>query len=160
MRSYVRGVFALLCVTLLVACASGPPREEIPVPVKLMDKGYFIGEKINRISNYRLHGWSYLDDRNLILQGGVSHYYLVLLRSPCRDLESTITIGFTSTIGSLTDTDKVITRSSGFTDTCFIEGRFHVEDSLLAVFEYRIEPAQDSNGQDDISVFSANIEIP
>jgi hypothetical protein len=127
MRTYVRTAFAAMCVTLLVACAASPPKEEIPVPVRLMEKGYVIGEKVRRVQNYRLHGWSYVDDRNLIIQSGVSRHYLVLLRSPCRDLDSAITIGFTSTVGALSDRDKVITRSAGFTDTCFIEGIWALE---------------------------------
>lgn len=128
MKFYVRCMSALLCITFLVSCASGPPKEELPVPVILMEKGYVIGEKVTRVRNYRLHGWNYVDDRNLILQGGVSNYYLVLLRHSCRELENSITLGFTSTIGSLSDRDKLIVKSpGGYTETCFIEGIWELE---------------------------------
>ena len=98
------------------------------MPVKLMEKGYRIGEQVTRISNYRLHGWSYVDEKNLIMQGGVRDYYLVSLRNDCRDMQSAMTIGFSSTVGALTDRDKVIVRGAGgYVNTCFIEALHRLE---------------------------------
>jgi hypothetical protein len=119
-------VFALLPLWL-AACAS-TSQTSLTLDQKLAEKGYVMGEQVRRIQNWNLNGWSYVDDEHFIMNSGVRDHYLVALRSPSYDLRSAINIAFTSTVGSLTDTDKVIVKApGGFAQTFLIESLHKLE---------------------------------
>ena len=114
-------------IATLVACAASQEQaqgldEKPTVTEILLAKGYVAGAQVRRIQNYRLNGWSYVDSQHVIMTSGVSDRYLVTLKSPCYDLRGAITIGFSTTIGNLSDHDRLIVRAPGdFTDTCLID---------------------------------------
>jgi hypothetical protein len=119
-------VFVLL--PLWLAACAGAPRTEQTLDQKLAEKGYLIGEQVRRIQNWNLNGWSYVDDEHFIMHSGVRDRFLVTLRSPSYDLQSAINIAFSSTAGSLTDTDKVIVKApGGFTQTFLIRSLHRLE---------------------------------
>jgi len=43
--------------------------------------------KVSKIQDYQLDGWQQVDDRSLIIQGGVSTRYLVVFKNRCRELK-------------------------------------------------------------------------
>lgn len=110
-----------------MACAVSP-EQPLTLEEKLAAKGYQIGEQVRRIQNYRLHGWSYVDREHVIMSAGASDHYLVSLKSPCSDLQGAINIAFTTTVGNLTDHDKLIVRAPGdLRDTCLIDTLHELE---------------------------------
>ncbi|MBT8062122.1 MAG: hypothetical protein HKO64_00265 [Xanthomonadales bacterium] len=118
----------LMASALLGACASQPstdlslePSTKMTLADKLREKRFVIEGPANRISNFRLSGWNYVDDYHVILTAGVRDHYLVTLRSYCYNLDGAFRIGFTSTIGSLTTSDVLLVESpGGRADRCTI----------------------------------------
>lgn len=109
MNRTARIITQVLLVLGLTACAASinPP---VPLAQKLQDRGYRIGEPVKRVSNFRLNGWSELDDRHVIMTSGVSDRYLVSLRTDCFSLAGAGTLAYTTTVGSLTVSDTLLVR--------------------------------------------------
>jgi len=104
----------------LSACASGQ-LNTMGLYERLEARNYVLAEPVNRISYHRINGWSELDDRHVIISAGVSDHYLLTLRNSCRDLNSSMDIGFSATVGNLTTADKLIVKGpGGFLDYCYI----------------------------------------
>jgi hypothetical protein len=109
---------------LLAACAASS-EQSLTLEENLAAKGYVIGEQVKRVQNWNLNGWSYVDDRNFIMNSGVRDKYLVTLRTPSYDLRSAINIAFSTTVGSLTDNDRVIVRTTGGMPQSFMIESLH-----------------------------------
>jgi hypothetical protein len=104
----------------LSACASGQSAQ-LSLHEKLQARNLVLAEPVNRVKYMRINGWSELDDRHVILSAGASDRYLLTLRNVCRDLDSSMNIGFSSTVGNLTTADKLIVKGpGGFVDYCYI----------------------------------------
>jgi len=43
--------------------------------------------KVPRIQNYKIDSWQAVDDRALIIKGGISEHYLVVFKNRCRELK-------------------------------------------------------------------------
>ena len=111
----------LIILVLATAC-SGIPPESIPLEDRLTEKGYKIGESVKRLNDHRINGWSSVDRRNVILNVGVSEYYLVTVRRNCEGLNSATNLAFSTTVGNLTDKDKLVVRGPGrFLEDCYID---------------------------------------
>jgi hypothetical protein len=112
---------ALLAVGVLGACASSPaPDAKKPKTLDelLADRGYKLGSDTDRIVNWNIDGWNYVDDGHVVFTAGPSRDYLVTVDTPCSGLRQANTIGFTSTINTVTKFDKLVVRNTGFTDQC------------------------------------------
>ena len=105
MRMLKSMLMAILLAWLAVAC-SATQEDPLSLDEKLAAKGYVMGEQVKRVRDWNLNGWSYVDDRHFIMQSGVRDRFLVSLRVPSYDLRSAISIAFTTTVGSLSDTDR------------------------------------------------------
>ena len=127
MWTTIRKLFLLLPAVLMVACATAsnrPPNFE----QRLADNGYVLGEQVERIMQYRLDGWSYLDPTHLIMQTGPSTQYLVSLAYRCSDLGSAEDIAFTTTAGQLTRYDSLLVNSAGgVVERCYIQSLRRLE---------------------------------
>ncbi len=111
----------------LSACAAGPVEPQ-SLTDKLAARNYIFGEKVERINNYRINGWSEIDSRHVIINAGVRDKYLLVLRNSCMNLSSATRIAFTSTAGSLTDFDKIMVSGPGsFVDHCYIQDIYLVK---------------------------------
>jgi hypothetical protein len=111
----------MLCSMLLAACASGPS-QDVPLAEKLAAKGYVIDQQVGSIRDWSLNGWTYVDDQHFIMHSGVRDRYLVTLRSSSFELRGAINLAFSTTVGSLTDKDRVILRGAGdFRETILID---------------------------------------
>ena len=71
-------LLALVASAFLAACAA-TPAEPVSVDQRLADKGFRVDERVDRIANFRLNGWSYVDLRHVILNSGVRDRYLSML---------------------------------------------------------------------------------
>lgn len=93
--------------------------ESKDVSAKLTELGYEPGEAVDRVDNYRVNGWNYIDNRHIVIYAGPAKRFLITTLNDCQDLSSTEHIGFTSTVNSLTKFDKLIVRSaSGIMQNC------------------------------------------
>ena len=121
MSSINRVLFLLIPILSLAACAAKPGPQPT-LEQKLAERNYRLGESVERILQYRLDGWSYLDREHVIMQTEPSTYYLISLRQPCHGLMSAETIAFTTTTNQLTKFDKLLVKSSGsMIERCYID---------------------------------------
>ena len=121
----MQNVFLFLIAALLTsACANTPP-ESIPIEQTLSQKGFKIEEQVKRIQNNQINGWSSIDRFSVIINVGASKNYLVTLRNPCDGLRSAEHLAFSTTIGGLTDKDRLVVRGGGgYLEQCFVDGIF------------------------------------
>ncbi|WP_028080398.1 DUF6491 family protein [Solimonas soli] len=119
-RAAPRGVVSgLLAACVLAACASSPSASRPKtLDDKLAERGYKLGGDIDRIQNWSIDGWSYIDDEHVVFNAGPSRDYLVTVLMPCNGLSSANTIGFSTTVSAVTKFDKLVVRNTGFTDQC------------------------------------------
>ncbi len=103
------------------ACASTPPDAE-PLAVRLSDMGYEMLGPVERVNEYRIDGWQYVDDYHTIFEAGRSEYYLLSFNQRCTGLRSAFTIGFTDRVGRLSRFDSVLVRdrAGGMVERCTI----------------------------------------
>ncbi|NIP16833.1 MAG: hypothetical protein GWM87_00710 [Xanthomonadales bacterium] len=121
MIRYKQQILFIISAVFLAACAIGADAPQT-LEGKLAARNLIVGEPVKRISNYRMDGWAYLDDRHLIIESGASDRYLVSLKTRCDDMRGAINIGFRTYTGSLTDADSVVVRATGgYTRNCLID---------------------------------------
>lgn len=106
----------------LAACASNPD-QQLTLEQKLEKRNYTLGPTVDRVENYRITGFNSLDDFHVIIHSSPSRSYLVTLRMRCHNLDTAENLAFSTTVGSVTDKDKLLVRSgaAGYTEQCFID---------------------------------------
>lgn len=119
---------AMIAALFAGACAT-TPHEEQSLEQKLADKNYEIHEEIDRIRDYRINGWNYVDDYNVVFQSGPSDHYLLTFNQRCINLRSAHTIAFTQTVGRVTRFDEVLVRDrTGLpAEKCMIDRIYRLE---------------------------------
>lgn len=119
----------LLAAALLLACAQSPVRDESrSLDERLAGLGYRQGEPVDSILQYDIDGWEYLDPHHIVLGHRPGRAYLVELSSPCRNLAFGSPLGYSTTVGSLTKLDKIITTDvGGFPEHCLIRDIHRLE---------------------------------
>lgn len=118
---------ALLAAFTLAACATsaGQPKA---LDELLAERNYRLGEEVDRIHDYRIDGWNYVDREHLILRDGVRRNYLVTFVRPCNGLQGSEVIAHTSTISALTRHDRFMVREAGnFVDQCYVKALHRLE---------------------------------
>ena len=118
MKRQLAMVVALSIGLLLAACASTP---EQTTEALLSKRGYEVAERVERIKNYRINGWNYVDDRHVIFGAGPRDNYLVTLTMGCTDLRGAEHIGFTTTTDDVTPFDQLVVKTSIGPRKCPIE---------------------------------------
>lgn len=114
-------------VTALMACA-GSIGQQHTLEQKLAKKNYRMGEPVERIQQWRVDSWAYVDRRHLIMQTAPSTYYLVSLKNTCHGLGTAENIAFTTTTSQLTHFDKLLVRGSGgLKEQCYITALHKLE---------------------------------
>lgn len=127
MRKIIKTTLMILLVLLVSSCATTP---------LTIDEKYDLDnqlELVSAINKYRLMSWEMVDSQSLILQTGVSDYYLVVLLRPSTGLMTTESIGVSSTGSSVrSGFDNVTVVSSGMKDTYVIHRIYKLKDSQQA----------------------------
>lgn len=118
-RHWVAGIVAML---ILAACVT-EPSNPVSLEEKLASRGFVIDHQVKRVREHQINGWSNLDRFAVIINVNASQHYLVTVRTSCDDgLRSARNLAFSTTIGDLTDKDKLVIRGSGrYTVQCFID---------------------------------------
>jgi hypothetical protein len=98
--------------SLAVACANSA-YQEVPLEEKLSQRGFAIGQPVKRIKNYQINSWNSVDRKHVIINFGASRNYLVTLRTSCGGLMDAALLSFSTTVGFLTDKDKLLVRDGG-----------------------------------------------
>jgi hypothetical protein len=133
MASMIRLCACSMLVVALAACAStgsgsSTAGESRSVEQKLAGKNYRLGEPVERIYDYKLDSWSYLDRKHVIMQTAPSTYYLVALKNSCHGLSSAEVIAFSTTTSQLTRFDHLLVRNAGkMVDRCYIDRMYKLE---------------------------------
>ena len=114
-------ILAVLFAIGAASCATSQPPKSLDE--LLSDRGYKLGEPVDRIQNYRINGWNYVDSKHLVLLDTSRNNYLVTFRQVCHGLQSNELVAHTSTNSQLTKFDKFMVRDSGskIVDNCYID---------------------------------------
>jgi len=114
-------VAAVILVAMTFACSSHPPKP-VPLEEQLAGLGFSLGPPVKSVINFQLNGWNYVDHKHVIMNFGASRYYLLTLRTSCDGLRSASVINFSTTIGNLTENDKLLVRNdSHHLSQCYIK---------------------------------------
>jgi len=120
-HAFRKTAISIIALLLISACAGQPP-ESVPLDERLAKHGYTLGQQVKRITDYRINGWNSMDRFSVIMNVGASKNYLITVRNPCDGLRSAEHIAFSTTIGDLTDKDKLVVRGSGrYLENCYID---------------------------------------
>jgi len=103
----------LFCCASFIFSSIGRAETENDLAARLSKLGYVQAESVERVPNYRVDGWNYLDDRHIMIYAGPSQRFLITTLVNCPDLSSAEHIGFTSTTRNLTKFDKLVVRGAG-----------------------------------------------
>lgn len=115
----------LMVLLSLTACATG--NANLSLEEKLAKREYSQGKEVDEVSNYRVDGWNYLDEKHVILNAGPSRNYLISLTIRCTDLRSAEAIGFTSTNTRLTRFDKIVVGTETGERSCSIDRIYQLD---------------------------------
>jgi len=120
---FVATVFAMG----VASCATTQPPKTLDE--MLSDRGYKLGEPVDRIQNYRINDWNYVDTKHLILKDTSRDSYLVSFKQVCHGLQSNELVAHTSTNSQLTKFDKFMVRDRGskIVDNCYIDSLHRLE---------------------------------
>lgn len=89
------------------------------LPAKLAKLGYEQVGGVDKIQNYRVDGWNYIDNKHIMIYAGPSQRFLITTTIECPDLASAERIGFSSTATYITKFDKLVVRgTSGIVQNC------------------------------------------
>ena len=117
-RQHVRRLALPLLVAGLglaaTGCATtrGAP-ERVETNPKLERYRPYVGAPIERIVSFKLDSWESVGRSQVILWTGVNEAYLVTVRSPCLDLDTSERIAVTSTASSISRFEKLIVGRDG-----------------------------------------------
>lgn len=125
----ITGFTIAFIATLFTGACATTPHEDQPLEQILADKNYKMGDEIDRIRDYRINGWNYVDDYNVVFQSGPSDHYLLTFSQRCINLRSAHAIAFTKTVGRITRFDEVLVRDgSGLpAEKCMIDRIYRLE---------------------------------
>jgi len=121
MKHAIAGIVcAAVLAALSVACGSNPANT-VTLEEQVAKHGFTIGQPVRSIINFQLSSWNSVDHKHVIMNFGASRYYLVTLRTSCDGLRSATMITFSTTIGNLTNRDKLLVRNeSHHLSQCYI----------------------------------------
>lgn len=119
----------LMAALLLAACSQQALDDEsLPLEERLAMLGLRQGEPVKSVWQVDIDGWQYLDKRHMVLGTGPGRTYLVEFSYPCRNLNFSNLITYSTTVGSLTTLDKIVsTDSSGIAEYCLIGEIYRLE---------------------------------
>ncbi|MGI1678831.1 MAG: DUF6491 family protein [Cellvibrionaceae bacterium] len=113
--------FLFLFLIFSLGCTTTQPTED-KLATTLEKMELTTGEPKDRILNYNVRSWKYVDSRHIILEARRKEFYLINFRTPCTGLSGALDIGFTSFGSSLSKFEKIIVREPhGMDQDCSIK---------------------------------------
>jgi hypothetical protein len=106
----MKNFFNAAFITLLMSGCSQTPSvsNEESLNSFLAEEELEPSTSTDRIVNFKLDSWKYIDPYHIMIETKLDEHYLVSLRIDCRQLENSLVIGTTSSAGSLTKFDKIV----------------------------------------------------
>jgi hypothetical protein len=129
-NSLVKSLFGTALAVVLAACAGTgeAPGSQKSVEEILAGKNLRVVGELDKLVNFNINSWQYVDRQNVVLRDGVKKYYLVELKNPCREMEFAQRIGFTSFGKVVNKFDFiVVTETPGRVVRCMIETFYELE---------------------------------
>ncbi len=132
-------ILALSSLVMLTACTQAPTKAPTSPDELASQKGYTLGEPVDKIMNYKIDGWNYINAQALIINSGPSRNYLLTLKRRCPDLSGQEVIASTSTGSSMqAGFDAIIVKhdnmgnllNSSDTEKCYIDKIYKLEKNL------------------------------
>jgi hypothetical protein len=128
---------SIICLLVISGCGGAPavvgsrsggaPGGEAFLANRLDELGYSDKTEIRRLSNFRLNGWSYVDSYHVLINSGPSRNYLIRLRRQCHDLRQATSIGFETTLGSISRGDTLVIQDFGDRlQDCWVDSVFEL----------------------------------
>lgn len=105
----LKAVMAVLALTL-TACASTGERASVNERLAVMGLQR-AGQDSAAIPRYRINGWTYLDDENIVITAGVNDRYLLELQRGCFDLRNSFSIAFQTATSRVDRFGRIVYRS-------------------------------------------------
>jgi len=105
-------IACVIVVSMAGGCA-GNPANQVPLEEKVAKLGFTIGQPVKRINDYQINGWNTVDLKHVVMSFGASRNYLLTLRTSCDGVLSAQMLFFSTTVGFLTDRDKLLVRDGG-----------------------------------------------
>lgn len=127
---------ALSSLILLTACNQTPTKAPTSPDELASQKGYTLGEPVDKIMNYKINGWNYINSQALIINSGPSRNFLITLKRRCYDLSGQEVIASTSTGSAMrAGFDAIIVKRDSMgnlldaadTDKCYIDKIYKLE---------------------------------
>ena len=112
------------------AQAKSPQEHPKDVQNQLADLNFQVGDQVDKIFEFRMDGWKFLNRKHIIVLGGESQSYLVTLKHSCHGLSlpTTIVLAFTSKKNQLTRNDNFQLNNKGQTiDYCTVKSVHELE---------------------------------
>lgn len=128
MKPFLKAVLSIALAISLSSCAGTDPKAEKTVDEILAEKSLKIVEQVDKLINFNIHGWEYVNTRNVVLIDGPSKKYLVELNVPCRNLDYAQAIAFTSFGRVVSKNEKlIVTDGPGHAESCFMKAFYRLE---------------------------------
>ena len=117
--------FTLASFLLLNGCAQTPSNDKADSEAKLQevlsDMELEPSGAIERIPNFQIDNWKYLDHYHVIIETR-REQYLIAFQTYCSGINNTLKIGYTSRTGSLTKFEKILVEQPlSQPEECYIE---------------------------------------
>ena len=116
-----RALLAAVAAFGLASCATDPNVESKAWIASLEAAGYVPAEALNAVPAFRIDAFKVLDPFRVLVHVGADRLVVVGLRSDCANLGSAERLGYTTTGGALTPTDKLIMIAPPNQNACAID---------------------------------------
>ena len=118
--------FVIITVLALTACSQNPTSpqadSEATVAEKLADMKLEKSSTMERIPNFQIDSWKYIDHYHIIIETHPKESYLIAFQTYCDGISNTLKIGYTSKTGSLDRFEKIIVEQPlGRMEECYIQ---------------------------------------
>jgi len=120
-RAPKRALLAALAAFGLASCATGPNVESRAWIASLAGAGYEPGEVLDAVPAFRIDAFKVLDPLRVLVHVGADRLVVVGLRGDCANLGTAERLGYTTTGGALTSTDKLIMVTQQHQNPCAID---------------------------------------
>jgi hypothetical protein len=124
--------FLIVSFWLLVGCSSGSTRPQVSLEEGLAQMGYAGRSPVDRISQYQLRDWKYVNDHAVVLETGSRSHHLVTFSISCPELRTAMAIAIKSGMNSVTKHDDIIVRTSPGLRRCPISEIFLLKEASEA----------------------------